>query len=123
MAYVTDRKRAAGLGAAKTGTMHHWRMMVSSVALIVLVPLFVFTFGNAVGMTHEEVLAYYARPFPAIVAALTIAVGFHHFNSGIQTAIEDYAQGITRKALIIALTCISYGAAAVGLFAIARLAF
>ncbi len=49
MAYVTDRKRAAGLGAAKTGTLHHWRMMVSSVALIVLIPLFVFTFGTAVG--------------------------------------------------------------------------
>lgn len=123
MAYVTDRKRAAGLGAAKTGTLHHWRMMVSSVGLIVLVPLFVFTFGTAVGLPHDEVLAYYARPFPAIVAALTIAVGFHHFNSGIQTAIEDYVQGIARKALIIAATCISYGAAAVGLFAIARLAF
>jgi succinate dehydrogenase / fumarate reductase membrane anchor subunit len=123
MAYVTDRKRAAGLGAAKTGTLHHWRMMVSSVGLIVLVPLFVFTFGTAVGLPHDEVLAYYARPFPAIVAALTIAVGFHHFNSGIQTAIEDYVQGITRKALIVGMTCISYGAAAVGLFAIARLAF
>lgn len=123
MAFVTDRKRAAGLGAAKTGTLHHWRMMVSSVGLIVLVPLFVFTFGTAVGLPHDEVLAYYARPFPAIVAALTIAVGFHHFNSGIQTAIEDYAGGITRKALIVAMTCISYGAAAVGLFAIARLAF
>lgn len=123
MAFVTDRKRAAGLGAAKTGTMHHWGMMVSAVALIVLVPLFVFTFGTAVGMTHDEVLAYYAQPFPAIVAALTIAVGFHHFAQGIQTTIEDYAGGLTRKALVVAMTCISYAAAAVGLFAIARLAF
>jgi succinate dehydrogenase / fumarate reductase membrane anchor subunit len=123
MAFVTDRKRAAGLGAAKTGTMHHWRMMVSAVALIVLVPLFVLTFGRAVGMTHEQALAYYARPFPAIVAALTILVGFDHFRHGIQTAIEDYSGGITRKALIIAMTCLSYGAAAVGLFAIARIAF
>lgn len=123
MAYVTDRKRAAGLGAAKTGTLHHWRMMVSSVALIVLIPVFVFTFGTAVGLPHDEVVAYLGQPFPAIVAALTFAVGFHHFNSGIQTAIEDYTQGITRKALIVALTCISYGAAAVALFAIARLAF
>jgi succinate dehydrogenase / fumarate reductase, membrane anchor subunit len=123
MAYVTDRKRAAGLGASKTGTLHHWRMMVSSVALIVLVPLFVFTFGTAVGMTHDEVLAYYAQPFPAIVAGLTLVVGFQHFASGIQTAIEDYAGGLTRKALVIAMTCLSWGAAAVGLFAIARLAF
>ena len=123
MAFVTDRKRAAGLGAAKTGTMHHWRMMVSSVALVVLVPLFVFTFGTAVGLPHDEVLAYYARPFPAIVAGLTLIVGFDHFRHGIQTAIEDYAGGITRKALIVGMTCLSYGAAAVGLFAIAQLAF
>ena len=123
MAFVTDRKRAAGLGAAKTGTMHHWRMMMSAVALVVLVPLFVLTFGRAVGMTHEAALDYYARPFPAIVAALTIAVGFDHFRHGIQTAIEDYSGGITRKALIIAMTCLSYSAGAVGLFAIARIAF
>jgi succinate dehydrogenase / fumarate reductase membrane anchor subunit len=123
MAYLTDAKRAAGMGAARAGTLHHWRMMVSSVALIVLVPLFVFTFGTAVGLPHDEVLAYYARPFPAIVAALTLVVGFDHFRHGIQTAIEDYVGGITRKALVIAMTCLSYGAAAVGLFAIARLAF
>jgi succinate dehydrogenase / fumarate reductase membrane anchor subunit len=123
MAFVTDRKRAAGLGAARAGTQHHWRMMVSAVALIVLVPLFVFTFGRAVGMTHEQALAYYGRPVPAIVAALTIMVGFDHFRHGIQTAIEDYSGGTMRKALIIAVTCLSYGAAAVGLFAIARIAF
>jgi succinate dehydrogenase / fumarate reductase membrane anchor subunit len=123
MAFVTDRKRAAGLGAAKTGTAHHWGMMVSSVALIVLVPLFVFTFGRAVGLSHEAALDYYGRPSPAIVAALTIIVGFHHFAGGIRTAIEDYARGGTRKALIIAMTCLSYAAAAVGLFAIARIAF
>ena len=123
MAFVTDRKRAAGLGSAKSGTLHHWRMMVSAVALLILVPMFVFTFGRAVGMTHDEALAYYARPFPAIVAALTIAVGFHHFAQGIRTAIEDYSRGVTRKALVVVITCLSYGAGAVGLFAVARIAF
>jgi succinate dehydrogenase / fumarate reductase membrane anchor subunit len=123
MDFVTDRKRAVGLGAAKTGTLHHWRMMVSSVALIVLVPLFVFTFGTAVGLGHDAVTAYFAQPFPAIVTALTLVVGFDHFRHGVQTVIEDYVGGITRKALIVGMTCLSYGAAAVGLFAIARLAF
>ena len=71
MAYLTDRKRAAGLGAAKTGTEHHWSMMVSSVALLLLVPLFVFTVGPVIGSSHGEMVAYFAKPFPAIVAALT----------------------------------------------------
>lgn len=123
MAFLTDRKRATGLGAAKTGTEHHWLMTVSAVALIILVPLFIFTFGWALGQPYEEVIAYYQRPFPAIVAALTLVVGFYHFKNGIQIAIEDYTDGITRKALIIAMTCLSYGAAAIGVFAIARIAF
>ena len=45
MRYLTDRKRAAGMGSAKTGTAHFWAMKVSSAALLVLVPIFVFTFG------------------------------------------------------------------------------
>ncbi len=122
MAYLTDRKRATGLGSAKTGTAHFWAMKVSSVGLLILIPLFVFTFGSALGGTYEEILAYYARPFPAIVAALTIAVGFKNFNDGVQTLIEDYVHGMAQKISIIAMTCLSYGAAAVGLFAIARIA-
>ncbi len=122
MAYVTDRKRATGLGSAKAGTEHFWSMTKSSVALLILVPLFVFTFGPKLGASYQEVYAYFARPFPAIVAALTIAVGFMHFKNGAQVLIEDYSHGLTRKILIIATICLSYAAAATGLFAIARIA-
>lgn len=122
MAYMTDRKRATGLGSSRTGTAHHWYMIVSSAALVPLVPLFVFTFGSILGATHAEVVAYYARPFPAIVAGLMLLAGFMHFKAGVQTLIEDYVHGFARKALIIATICLSYTAAAVGLFAIARIA-
>lgn len=122
MAYLTDRKRAVGLGSAKEGTHHHWHMIVTSVMLVGLVPLFVFTFGSILGEPYEVVLAYYARPFPAIVAALTFLVGFVHFRGGVQTLIEDYVQGTARKIALIAMTSLSYTAAAVALFAVARLA-
>ena len=122
MTHITDRKRAAGLGSAQMGTEGHWRMTLSSVALLILVPLFVFTFGSALGRPYEEVAVYYAQPFPVIVAALTIAVGFLHFRRGVQTAIEDYTGGLTRKVLILAMVCVSYAAAATGLYALARLA-
>jgi succinate dehydrogenase / fumarate reductase membrane anchor subunit len=122
MSYMTDRKRAIGWGSAKSGTAHHWAMKKSSVALLFLVPLFVFTFGSALGGSHADVVAYYSRPFPAIVAALTIIVGFHHFNMGFQTMIEDYVHGPMEKVLILGMTCVSYAAAATGVFAIARLA-
>ncbi|MGB1389331.1 MAG: succinate dehydrogenase, hydrophobic membrane anchor protein [Paracoccaceae bacterium] len=122
MRFLTDRKRAVGLGSAKTGTAHFWAMKVSSVALLLLLPLFVFTFGPMLGQPHEEVVAYFARPFPAIVAALTLVVGFVHFKDGVQVLIEDYVHGTMQKVLIILMICLCYAAAATGLFALARIA-
>jgi len=122
MSYMTDHKRAAGHGSAREGTQRHWFMTKSSVALLILTPLFIFTFGPMLGQPHEEVIAYFARPFPAIVAGLMIVVGMMHFKSGIQMVIEDYVHEPAREYLIIATTCLSYGISAVGLFAIAKIA-
>jgi len=122
MAFLTDRKRAQGLGSAKTGTEHFWGMQISSVALAVLTPLFIFTFGAILGAPYEEVVAYYGRPFPALVAALTLVVGMTHFKNGAQVMIEDYAHGATRKWLIIGMICLSYAIMATGLFALIKLA-
>lgn len=122
MSYLTDRKRATGMGSAKSGTEHHWSMTVSSGALLVLIPLFVFTFGPMLGASYEEVTAYFARPFPAVVAGLTIVVTFKHFADGVQAVIEDYVHGIAQKIAMIATTCVSYAAMGFGLYAIIRLA-
>jgi len=122
MRYLTDRKRAVGLGSAKSGVHHFWAMKVSSVALLVLIPLFIFTFGSMLGAPHAEVIAYFAKPFPAIVAGLTLIVGFKHFSDGVQTLIEDYVHGMAQKIAIIAMTCLSYALMATGLFAIAKIA-
>ena len=122
MRYVTDRKRATGMGSAKSGTAHFWAMKVSSVALLILIPLFVFTYGTIVGEDYATVTAYFAHPFPALIAALTLIVGFEHFQSGAQVLNEDYVHGLAPKITIILIKCISYGLMAMGLFAIAKLA-
>lgn len=122
MAFLTDRKRASGMGSAKSGTHHHWQMMVTSVALLVLTPIFVFQFGSTLGQPYEEVIAYYSRPVPAGIAMLTLLVGFFHFAKGVQTLIEDYVHGTARKLAIIAMICLSYGAAGLGIFALIRIA-
>ena len=122
MAFLTDRKRAMGMGSAKSGTEHHWQMMVTSVALLLLIPLFIFTFGSILGSPYEEVIAYYQRPFPAVVANLTKLVGWFHFRKGVQTLSEDYVHGLARKVAIIVMICVSYSAAAFAIFAIVRIA-
>ncbi len=122
MRYLTDRKRAVGLGSARSGTEHFWHMQVSAVGLAILVPLFIFTFGRIVGAPYEDVVAYYGRPFPAIVAGLTLIVAMTHFKNGAQVMIEDYAHGFIRKALIVSTICLSYALIATGLYALIRLA-
>ncbi|MCY3983922.1 MAG: succinate dehydrogenase, hydrophobic membrane anchor protein [Roseovarius sp.] len=122
MRYLTDRKRASGMGSGRSGVHHFWAMKVQAVALAILVPLFVFCFGCVLGKSHAEVVEFYSRPFPAIVAALTIIVGFRHFSDGCQVLVEDYVHGTAQKLLIMLVICLSYGAMATGLFAIARIA-
>jgi len=55
MSFLTDRKRAAGMGAAKTGTGNFWGMTISSVALLALVPLFIFMIGPLFSQDYATV--------------------------------------------------------------------
>lgn len=122
MAFLTDRKRAVGLGSAKTGTEHFWHMTVTSYILLPLVPLFLIVFGPMVGEDYATVVAHFGKPFPALITAAALVVGLNHFRHGVQVLIEDYVHGLTRKLLIIAMIGVSYGVMAIGLFALARLA-
>ncbi|MDF1727973.1 MAG: succinate dehydrogenase, hydrophobic membrane anchor protein [Sulfitobacter sp.] len=120
--FLTDRKRAEGLGAARKGTHHHWQMMVTSMLLVVLVPAFVITFAIGLGGTYEEVLIYYSRPLPALVALLTFVVVIFHLLQEAISAIEDYVEGMAEKLTIVAVSAISYTLMAAGIFAVAKLA-
>ena len=122
MSYLTDRKRAQGLGASSAGTHHHWKMMMISMSLVILVPAFIFTFGSILGGSHEQVLAFFSRPFPAVVTALGLVVGIYHFKMEIDEAVEDYVHGVAQKLTLTAVSAFSYTLMAVGLFALARLA-
>lgn len=122
MGFITDRKRAEGLGSARAGTHHHWKMMISSAAMVVLVPIFVFTFGLGLGRDHEDVLAYFSRPFPAIVTLLALIVVTLHCKAEAEEAIIDYVHGVAAKLALVALTAFCWTLIAAGLFALVKLA-
>ncbi|MBY6137517.1 succinate dehydrogenase, hydrophobic membrane anchor protein [Leisingera sp. XS_AS12] len=122
MQFLTDRKRAQGLGAGGTGTHHHWQMIVSSILLVPLVPLFIFIFGSALGGSHEEVLAYFSRPIPAIILGLSLVVILLHLLREAQEAIEDYVHGVAQKLALVAVAAFTYTLIAAGLFALVKLA-
>lgn len=122
MSFLTDRKRVIGLGSGREGTHHHWQMMISSILLVPLVPAFVITFGLGLGGTYEEVLAYFSRPLPAIITALSMTVIIWHLMQEALMAVEDYVHGTAGKLTLIAVKAFSYTLIFVGLFAIARMA-
>jgi succinate dehydrogenase / fumarate reductase membrane anchor subunit len=122
VSYLTDRKRARNLGSSHEGTFHHWHTIVTSVALLGLVPAFVVVFGRVLGLPYQEAVAAMARPVPAIVVGLTLLVSLVHFRQGVQVVLEDYAHGATRRVLVIAAIIATYALLAVGLYATARLA-
>lgn len=122
MRYLTDRKRAIGKGSARSGTHHHWYMQMSGIGLALLVPTFLYIFGSALGTSHDNVMATFARPIPAIVTGLMIVLGMQHFKKGAQMMIEDYARGSSKKILITVSVVLSYGLMATGLFALAKIA-
>jgi len=123
MSYFTPRRLATGLGTAHGGTHHWWLQRLSSVALIILTPLFAVPFAQALGEGHAAVTALYAVPFHALVAILFVAVAFHHLAQGLQVVIEDYVHHKGwRTGLLIANTfvCAAFGIA--GVFAVLKLA-
>jgi len=119
---MTDRKRVEGLGSARSGTGHFWSMTVTSVALLILTPLFLFSFGPLLGQPHADVVTGLSHPFRAIIAALMLVVTFHHFRLGVATLIEDYVRGMARKVTIIMTIILSYGLMGAGLVALAQIA-
>lgn len=102
--------------------MHHFLLMkMTSIALLVLIPLFVIMVGPMLGQPHAEVVAYFGKPFPALVVVLTMIITFKHFSEGVQVLLEDYVHGTARKVSILMTTCLSYAAMFVGIYAIAKI--
>ncbi|MEM9320606.1 MAG: succinate dehydrogenase [Pseudomonadota bacterium] len=120
--FLTDRKRARGLGSGRHGTDHHWKMMVSSLLLGIAVPAFVITFALGLGRPYEEAVAFYRLPLPALVMALSLIVIIQHLMHETLVAVEDYVHGVPGKLTQIAVTSVSYTLIVIGLFAVGKIA-
>lgn len=109
MRYLTDRKRASGLGAAREGVHHWWQQRVTAVALVPLAILFAIPFARHLGSGHEAVIAAYGRPLNALVAIAFFLAAFTHMRLGLQVVIEDYVpRAGLRTALLLANTLLCW---------------
>ncbi|MDO5614380.1 MAG: succinate dehydrogenase, hydrophobic membrane anchor protein [Paracoccus sp. (in: a-proteobacteria)] len=122
MRFITPLKAANGLGASHTGTENHWQLTVTSVALLILTPAFLLVVGSAIGLPREALIAYFGRPYPALVTALFVSVGMVHFMRGTRIMIDDYFQHTARKVALIVSVIFGWAVIAATLFALAKMA-
>ena len=72
------------------GTAHWVHQRVSSVILIPLTVIFIFTFIQNVGLGYDKNMNYYKNPVSAFLAFSFIYLTLLHFKQGAQVVIEDY---------------------------------
>jgi len=101
----TSAKNVRGLGSAGSGTQHHIRQRVTALALLFLVPWFIYSIIHACKAGYEGALIWVGQPVNAILLILTLCAALYHMRLGMQVVIEDYiAKSGSRQALIILST-------------------
>jgi succinate dehydrogenase / fumarate reductase membrane anchor subunit len=116
--------RVRGLGSARAGT-HHWlNQRVTAVGNLILVIWLVVSALRLPGLDHEMVVNWLAQPLVAVPMILMLINIFYHLRLGLQVVIEDYVHDDALKfGAILLLNFYAIGAAALGIFAVARIAF
>jgi succinate dehydrogenase / fumarate reductase membrane anchor subunit len=112
----TPLARARGLGSARDGLHHWWAQRLTAIALIPLVVWFAISLVMLSGADYDVARAWIGSPLVMVLLILTISIGLHHGQLGIQVVIEDYVHGDGWKlALIVAVRFIAvvFGLAAV----------
>ena len=123
MAFRTPLNRVRALGSAKDGTDHFIAIRVTSVALAILLTLFLVVIVASVGAPYETVRQTLASPLVSLVVAAGIAATIVHMRLGMQVIIEDYVhEDLTKLVLLTANALFAWGVGLVCLYAILRLA-
>ena len=122
--FRTPRARARGLGAAKHGVSHFIVERVSAMALVPLGLWGAFAALRLAGLDFEGAAAWIAQPLNAVLLSLLLIVGLIHLKNAMQVVVEDYIEGFAAKTALLLLNLfVSVLTGALGVFAIARIAF
>jgi succinate dehydrogenase / fumarate reductase membrane anchor subunit len=104
----TSTKSVRGLGAAGRGTEHHIRQRVSAIALLFLVPWFLYSVAFAFNAGYSGAVTWLSQPLNAILFILLTSAALYHMRLGLQVVIEDYIEKAgSRQALLILNTFVA----------------
>jgi succinate dehydrogenase / fumarate reductase membrane anchor subunit len=120
----TPLARARGLGSARDGLHHWWAQRLTAVALIPLVVWFAISLVMLSGADYEAARAWIGSPLVMVLLILTIVIGLHHGQLGLQVVIEDYIHSDGMKlALIVAIRFLAVVFGLAATVAILRIGF
>jgi len=124
MSLRTPIGRVLGLGTAKEGAAHWWSQRVSAVALVLLGLWLVGALVALGDFSHASVIEFIGRPFNAVLLALLVGTAVYHSQLGVQVVLEDYvAHHATKIVSMLLLNFLHVALAALGIFAVLRIAF
>jgi len=86
----TPLGKVRGLGSAKHGAGHFITLRVSAIALVILVPWFLYSVLGAVRSGYDGALAWIADPINAVLILLAVGAALYHMRLGMQEIVEDY---------------------------------
>lgn len=120
----TDIGRVRGLGSRHHGAGEWLLMRYTSVAALVLSTFLLVSLVLLPDYEFATMRAWASAPLPAVALALLVISLLWHTKLGVAELVGDYVHDEGNKfAAILALNLVTFGAAAFGLFCIARLAF
>lgn len=99
----TPLGKVRGLGSAKSGTDHFWKVRTTSLALVPLVLFYVVFLIMHVGRPYAEVVGALAHPFVATINAVTLIATIIHMRLGMEEVIQDYVHSEPMKLLCLVL--------------------
>lgn len=120
----TELGRVRGLGSARAGS-HHWiNQRITAAGNVLLLVWLLVSLLRLPSLDHAAVTGWLAEPLVAVPMILMIVSVFYHFRLGLQVVIEDYVHEEALKfGAILLLNFYAIGAAALGIFAVAKIAF
>lgn len=116
--------KVLGRGSAKQGVAHWWSQRVSAIALVPLTLWFAYSVVHLPTSDQEAVRAWIGSGINPVLLLLSIGAMTWHSALGVQVVLEDYVHGKGLKvASLLASTFAHLLLAAVGVYAVLRIAF
>lgn len=120
----TNIGRVRGLGSAQEGA-HHWILQrVTAVGNLALIGWLIISLLRLPNLEYELMIGWLSSPLVAVPMILMLVSIFWHLRLGLQVLIEDYVPDHGVKfGLVLLLNFFAIGGAALGIFAVAKVAF